>query len=422
MEIRDKRVTGGASIPNRVRFIRRARSSVRRMVEEALQEGNIITDENGEKKVSIPTDGIDEPSIRKSNTGGDRQRIFPGNEEFVEGDRIPRPEGGQRGGGSGDQAGKGDGVDTFQFVISREEFLQLFFEDCELPNLTKRSAGDTERFSLHRAGFSKSGSPSQMDLLRTMRQSLGRRIALGRPSLTELTVLEDEIADEEAKGKETEHLIELRARYAQLLARCVLVPFIEPDHDVRYRRFERTPRPITRAVMFCLMDVSGSMTQERKNNAKRFFLLLQLFLISRYKHVEVVFIRHTEQAQEVDEETFFHSQETGGTAVSSVLKEMQEIIRQRYSSEWNIYAAQASDGDNDNHDTEEAVTLIAELLPTLQYYAYIEVKEGSSDSTLWRAYEQVDAENFAMKRVHAPGDVVSVFYRLFSRTAIEQKE
>lgn len=422
MDLRDMRGTGGASIPNRVRFMKRARDSVRRIVEEVLKGGNVITDKSGGKKVSIPTGGIDEPSIRKSETGGNRQRILPGNERFVEGDRIARPDSGQGGDGNGDQAGKGDSTDAFQFVISREEFLQLFFEDCELPHLIKRSAGDIKRFLPHRAGFSKSGSSSQMDLLRTMRQSLGRRRALSRPSFAELAALQNEIVDEEEKfEEETERLVALRALYDQLLDRYNRVPFIEPDHDVRYRRFERTPKLITRAVMFCLMDVSGSMTQERKNNAKRFFLLLNLFLSSRYKYVEVVFIRHTVQAQEVDEETFFHSQETGGTAVSSVLAEMQEIIRQRYLSEWNIYAAQASDGDNDDVDTEEAVKRIAELLLKLQYYAYIEVKEGASGSTLWRAYEQVNAKNFAMKRVHVPEDVVGVFYQFFGRNAQKEK-
>lgn len=422
MQIRDKRYVRGASIPNRERFMRKARESMRRIVDEALQGDKIITDSAGSRNVSIPTDGIDEPFIYKSNTGGSRHRIFPGNEEFVVGDRIPRPSGGGGSGtGAGNGAGKGESMDSFQFVISREEFLRLLFEDCELPNLNKRTAGDAELFSLHRAGFSKSGAPSQLDLSRTLRQSLGRRIALRRPKIEDLEALEEEIAAELAKNGETDRVKELREELARLTARYYLIPFIEPDHDVRYRRFERTPKPITRAVMFCLMDVSGSMSEEQKKLAKRFFLLLQRFLQDRYRHVEVVFIRHTDRAQEVDEETFFLARDSGGTAVSTALEEMRRIMNERYSKEWNVYAAQASDGDNDQRDTADVIKLLAELFPLLQYYAYIEVGDTASNSTLWRWYKTITAENFAMKKVEKPEDVIPVFYKLFARTA-ERKE
>lgn len=416
MEIRDRRGSRGASVPNRVRFMRKAKESLRRVVDEALQGGTIITDPARSKEVSIPNDGIEEPLVRKSDSGGNRHRIFPGNKKFVEGDRIARSSGGGTGEGAGEKAGKGDGVDSFQFVISREEFLELFFEDCELPNLKKQSVGNTELFTLRRAGFSKSGSPSQLDLLRTMRQSLGRRIALGRPKLAELDALEEAIVAEEAKNGETELLKELREQLARLTLRYFLIPFVEPDHDVRFRRFERMPKPITRAVMFCLMDVSGSMSEELKNIAKRFFLLLRLFLENRYKHVDVVFIRHTDRADEVDEETFFLSQETGGTAVSTVLEEMKKIISKRYSSEWNIYAAQASDGDNEERDMPDVMKLMTEILPMLQYYAYIEVGEKPSPSGLWRAYEGIQSEYFAMREVGSPEDIIRVFYNLFARS------
>ena len=109
--------------------------------------------------------------------------------------------------------------------------------------------------------------------------------------------------------------------------------------------------------MFCLMDVSGSMDEERKDIAKRFFILLYLFLTRNYERIEVVFIRHHTIAKEVDEDEFFHSRESGGTVVSSALKLMQEIIRERYPlTEWNIYAAQASDGDNWDDDSSSAIT------------------------------------------------------------------
>lgn len=424
MDIRDKRDSRGASIPNRIRFMKKAKESLRRIVDEALQGDKVISDSTNGRKVSIPVDGIEEPFLRRSSSGGDHHYVLPGNDRYAEGDQISRPKSGAGSGGTCDNgqggedgAGKGQGgQDSFQFIISREEFLELFFEDCELPNMKKQTFGKTEQYAFHRSGFSKSGSPSQLDLIRTMRQSLGRRVALGRPTREELSALEEAIQKEESENGETAQLCELREQYARLSTRHARIPFIEPDHDVRFRRFEKMPKPILRAVMFCLMDVSGSMDEERKNNAKRFFLLLRLFLENRYKHVDVVFIRHATYAEEVDEETFFLSRETGGTMVSSALEEMQKVIHNRYSSEWNIYAAQASDGDNYAADNPVVMSLLTEIFPLLQYYAYIEVGDHRSPSSLWRNYEQIQEEGFAMKRVEIPEDVVRVFYKLFSRT------
>lgn len=138
----------------------------------------------------------------------------------------------------------------------------------------------------------------------------------------------------------------LRKEIAELRAKIDRVPFID-TFDLRYKNYEKRPEPSSQAVMFCLMDVSGSMDQATKDMAKRFYILLYLFLSRTYKNVEVVYIRHHTQAKEVDEHEFFYSQETGGTIVSSALKLMDEVVKERYDpAQWNIYAAQASDGDN----------------------------------------------------------------------------
>src|SRR5262249_52632263 len=145
--------------------------------------------------------------------------------------------------------------------------------------------------------------------------------------------------------------------------------------DIRFNRFEPMPLPNSNAVMFCLMDVSGSMGEREKDLAKRFFVLLHLFLKRRYDRIDMVFIRHTHQAQEVDEDTFFHSTQSGGTVVSTALEEMRRIIQERYpSKDWNIYAAQASDGDNLTGDSDNCVHLLNdELMRLCQYYAYVEI-------------------------------------------------
>jgi len=177
------------------------------------------------------------------------------------------------------------------------------------------------------------------------------------------------------------------------------------------------PVPTTKAVMFCLMDVSGSMDEARKELSKRFFILLYLFLTRHYDKIDLVFIRHHTQAQEVSEEDFFHARETGGTVVSSALVLMDEIIKARYSpTEWNIYGAQASDGDNWHHDSGRCRELLTEnLLPVCRYFAYVQVAE--EEQNLWEEYSRLQQTHpaFAMRKVTQASQIYPVFRDLFKK-------
>jgi uncharacterized protein len=351
-----------------------------------------------------------------------RDHVLPGNKQFVKGDKVPRPPSGDGGRGSRGSP-DGDGEDGFRFVLSKDEFLDIFLEDLELPDLAKKAVKQTEFPAYARAGYSVTGSPASLSLVRTLRHSLSRRQALRRPSLSELEELEARIAALREAGDDPVSLAALEEKHVKTLARRKRIPFIDP-YDLRYKRFEPVPKPIAQAVMFCLMDVSGSMTESMKDLAKRFFMLLHLFLARRYRHVEVVFIRHTHEAQEVDEQTFFYSTETGGTVVSTALEEMKRVIAKRYPvGSWNIYAAQASDGDNTSDDNSRAVTLLDQvLLPLSQYFAYIEVGSEDKDWTapdteLWNAYKVLrkPGANLAMRKVRRRTDIFPVFRDLFSR-------
>jgi uncharacterized sporulation protein YeaH/YhbH (DUF444 family) len=425
MYIIDRRLNaGGKSLPNRQRFLRRAKALVQRAVADKAAERD-ITDIDSSAEVSIPKGGIGEPRLRRANAGGLRDYVLPGNKKFVEGDTIERPPGAS---GRGSEAGDGEGEDQFRFVLTREEFLQLFLDDLDLPNLAKRRLMATEASGLRRAGYSVTGSPPNLALTRTMRNSLLRRIALKRPGLAELARLAEEIADLERQEPEShERLTLLRAQLEQLTRRTRQVPYIDPI-DLRYRRFEPVTRPVSQAVMFCLMDVSGSMTEHMKDLAKRFYMLLYVFLKRRYRHVEIVFVRHTHEAKEVDEETFFNSPETGGTLVSSALVEMKRIVAERYPpASWNIYAAQASDGDNSTADRATCTALLRDaILPLCQYFAYLEV--GAEDegqrigfsthrTTLWQTYEALvqAGSEIAMRKVNHRREIYPVFRDLFRR-------
>jgi len=433
MNIIDRRLNPkGKSLANRQRFLRRVKDQVRRAVREASGQRS-IKDIDAGGDITIKPGGVAEPSLRRASQGGIRDHVVPGNKEFVTGDRIKRPEGG--GGGRGRQASQdGDGEDEFRFMLSREEFLDLFLEDLELPDLIKRKLASTESYAWTRAGYSVTGSPANLNLVRTTRNSLARRIALKRPKPGELQDLIREIEALENSGKDPERLEDLRGQLELLRRRSMAIPYIDPM-DVRYNRFQQVPKPVARAVMFCLMDVSGSMTEHMKDLAKRFFMLLYLFLGKHYKNVEVVFIRHTHVAQEVDEDTFFHSTETGGTVVSTALEEMVKVVKDRYPpDEWNIYAAQASDGDNTPGDNSRTAALLTEgILPLCQYYAYVEVGAdpdtqsgtyamGSRDTDLWRLYSRLRDEGapLAMKQVRHRRDIYPVLRELFAKDAQAQ--
>ncbi len=414
-----RRDPGGKSLANRQRFIRRARALVKRAVREASAKRSIKDIDKG-GDIVVPADGVREPTLRKGSQGGKREYILPGNKKYIQGDTIARPD--DEGGGSGASDG-GEGEDDFRFALSDDEFLDLFLEDLELPDLAKRQVLGVDEVQPVRAGYRSSGPPASLSVTRTMRNSLSRRTALGRPRPEEIAALEAEIAQLDRNGDPEGKLVALREELERKQKRMRLVPFIDPL-DVRYRRYDQVPKPVARAVMFCLMDVSGSMDEHMKDLAKRFYSLLYLFLKRRYKRVDVVFIRHTHEAREVDEETFFHSRESGGTVVSTALEEMARIVQDRFpGNEWNIYAAQASDGDNLPMDNPNTINLLkTAILPLCQYYAYLEVGHARDDgggeaTSLWRAYEMIagSEERMAMRKVSHRRDIYPVFRELFAK-------
>jgi len=403
---------------NRSRFIRRFKGQIRKAVSDAINQRGIRDVDNGEK-IGIPGNDIAEAQFAHGS-GGRREIVSPGNDRFSSGDQLDRPpEGGQ---GTGSQASQsGAGLDDFVFTLTRDEFLDIFFDELALPNLIKQQLARTEQFRRVRAGYAQTGVPTNINLGRTMRGAAGRRIAIGGPYAGQLRALEQELdglrqtlADDHPRVEHVRHEI------GKLRAKIDSLPFIDP-FDLRYNNRVRVAQPSTQAVMFCLLDVSGSMDEGRKNIAKRFFMLLYLFLTRNYEHTEVVFIRHHTVATEVDEDDFFTSRESGGTVVSSALTLMQSIISQRYpSSLWNIYGAQASDGDNWTDDSPRCRELLAsQLLPRCQYFAYIEITEGAPQN-LWAEYQQLQsthAGRFAMQHIATLADIYPVFRELFKRRA-----
>jgi uncharacterized sporulation protein YeaH/YhbH (DUF444 family) len=296
--------------------------------------------------------------------------------------------------------------------------LNLLFEDLELPNLKMNQLDTLIDYKTIRSGYCAEGVPSNIDIVKSLQGSIARRIAMTSTKRKELKVLELALAALMAdKHDHVQKIKDLNNQIDMLKGEISKVPFID-TFDLRFRNYAKQALPTSKAVMFCLMDVSGSMDQATKDIAKRFYLLLYLFLTRTYKTIDVVYIRHHTQAKEVDEEEFFYSQETGGTIASSALDLMIKIMDERYKeNEWNIYAAQASDGDNWADDSPRCQKLLTEhILPKARYFSYIEISQRPHQ-TLWQQYQEIAAytEHFAIQHIKSVEDIYPVFRELFKK-------
>ncbi len=422
-QIVDRRLSGkNKSVGNRERFLRRHKAQIREAVRRAVDTRGIRDIERAED-VTIPRKDLSQPIFHHDH-GGIREVVHPGNRQYIQGDRVSRPPKQQGQDGGGQASDSGEGEDDFVFTLTKEEFMDAFFEDLALPHLVRTQLAEVPEYQTHRAGLITDGTPNNLHVVRSMRGSLGRRIALAIPKRKTLQELEKQLAAMELvpnpSDEQQSALQELQHQIAVLKRRIEGIPFLDPI-DLRFRSRVRVPVPSAKAVMFCLMDVSGSMDEQRKELAKRFFILLYLFLTRHYEHIEVVFIRHHTQAQEVDEQDFFHATETGGTVVSSALLLMQEIMAARYPrGDWNIYGAQASDGDNWHHDSGRCREILRDhILPAVRHFAYVQVAE--EEQNLWDEYAQLVAEHahFAMRKTVAAADIYPVFHELFRKEGVQ---
>ncbi len=423
----DRRQSGkDKSVPNRARFLTRVKSRVAAQVKEMISKGNIGSIFDSSKSIRIPVGDITEHYPSYSQDEGCVDMVVSGNRHYRVGDLIPKDQNGQGGGGGNGAGEDGDGEDGFSFSLTRDEFLKYFFDDLELPNMQDKDIAVTEDYRTRKAGYSAAGNPSNLSLLQTMKMSTGRRVALRAAKKRKLKELEAQLEKyEELLSGDVDHLAVdlsatseaadlLRLEIADLKKAIKKVPFVD-EIDLRYRNTIKDPVPTTHAVMFCLMDVSGSMSEWHKDIAKRYFMLLYLFLQKRYERVELVFVRHSHVAEEVDENTFFYDRASGGTVVSAGLNMINKIIDERYDrNKYNVYVAQASDGDNWGDDGDKVLNLMRNsLLPKLQYFFYIEISKYGDKGDLWKTYDALEARNFDRALVSDAASIFSVFRKMF---------
>lgn len=414
----DRRAQKGKSTANRQRLLKRLDGALKAQLGKLVARHK-MQDTGQPVEVTIERKDATEPRLILDPASGSSGRIVPGNDKYRIGDKIVNSPSQGQGSGNGQGAGNGDAdeEDTFRFVLSRTEYLSLLFDDLELPALVKKDLLEIDENRFRRGGVVRYGNPGSVCVTRTFKASIGRRVAAEAQHAEALEEAETALIAARRTGDRM--LMEAAERALDEVSRRTgEIPFLDPI-DLRHRSLVEVQSPCTAAVMFCLMDVSSSMDEARKDLAKRFFMLLHLFLTRKYKKVALVFIRHTDAAQEVDEEMFFNGTQAGSTKVLSALEKMNEIIASRYpSSSYNIFGAQASDGDSFGGDsTESSAYLRSELLPLSRYFVYAEVGSNplQGSTTLWSAYRAIESDRFNMASVNARNEVYPALAKLFQK-------
>ena len=408
-----RKSTRGKSSENRQRLLKRIDGQIKKALPDIIKGTNVKDLTSSNERVKIPVKGIGEPQFTYDKDTGDKEMVHPGNKEYSEGDMIKKP---KSGGGSGQGKGSNDPnvtEDEFTVSISREEFLDYFFAELELPDLVKNHLNSLVDFKQKRAGYSNYGNPSRLNITRSYKNSMARRMAVGLFFDKKIKEIEEKL-----KTETDSSIIEVLEKELDKLRKMKLsVSFME-EVDLQYNNFEKIAVPVTSAVMFCIMDVSGSMGELEKDISKRFFMLLYMFLTKQYEKIEMVFVRHHTSAKEVSEEEFFNSKESGGTVVVTALELMAKIIGERYSDGWNIYAAQASDGDVwDSSDANDCYNILdTDILSKVQYMIYIEICR-SKEGDLWNKYSTLKNKhkNFEIGRINEVGEIWKVFQDFFKK-------
>lgn len=426
----------GRSSVNRKKFIERIKQYAKDSVRDAVAEIDITDVNKGGKQIRIPIRNLDEPTFHHAQ-GGINDLVVTGNDKFVVGDKIKRPDDEDDGQGEGGQ--DGDGEDEFAFTLTKDEFLDIFYENCELPFMTKKMLISLEE-EIQRAGFRNDGPPAALNIVRSARKATGRRAAMKSAKKKKIKELEEELKalEEELslctidsdRTKELRILIDkTKLLLHDVKARLKKVRFIDPV-DLQFNAWSTVPVPSIQAVMFCILDVSASMDEYKKQLAKTFFMLLYLFLERNYQRVVIEFIRHHNIAESVSEEDFFYAKDSGGTIVSSALELMIKKIEELYSPAcWSVYVAQGTDGDNFPEDMEHTKELLVnKVLPIVQYYAYAQIQdedesEPASPSyyrenyNMWMMMNQLAVQhpNLGTGLITHPRKVYPIFKKLFEK-------
>jgi sporulation protein YhbH len=395
---KEHKTSADRSVTDRRRHRSKIEKAIREGVHSIIAEESIIG-QDGKKKIRIPVRGIKEYRfVFGDNQSNKKVGSAPG-KNIKRGQQVgPKDEKQQTAGNAGDEKG----VEYYEVEITLEELASYLFDSLELPDLEKKTFKKllSERFKRH--GHRNQGIRPRLDKKQTLKKKLKRKAAAERNKKMVPKGSRNDSWPLLSVGSENEERF----------------PF--HNDDLRYKHIRQTSKESTNAVIFFLMDVSGSMNQTKKYLARSFYFLLYQFLRHKYESIDLIFIAHDVAANEVNEDQFFKRGSGGGTMVSSAIDLALEIINQRYHpSAWNIYTFHCSDGDNWPNDMEKCVDLTARLKDICQLYGYCEI-EPSRDAKRWgdlttlsEAYEYLEDHNFKVVKIFQNEDIWPAFKRLF---------
>ncbi|MEE9551373.1 MAG: DUF444 family protein [Candidatus Binatia bacterium] len=371
------------SAGDRLRHRQKVREAIRQNVADIIAEESIIGKDR-DRIIKVPIRGVKEYRfIYGENVPG----VGQGGDDVQPGQVIAR-EGGKDG---NQQSGDQPGVDYYETDVTLDELVEIMFEDLELPYMDRKHLREIEiEHQNRRKGYRKKGVRVHLDKRRTARSRLKRRKATNR-------------RDEEKLGPR--------------------FPFHNDDLIYTHRVVET--RRESNAVVFCVMDTSGSMDTMKKYLARSFFFLLYQFLITKYQRVETVFIAHHTEAKEVTEEEFFQKGESGGTFISSGYLSTLEIIQQRYHpSLWNIYVFHCSDGDNFEADNAAALQAAGQIAEIANLFGYGEVKplgSGYYGNSMIQFFSQLEKDNFQTVQIQRKEDIWPSFKNFLSKDRLNKE-
>lgn len=434
----DRRKTGrGKSLPNRQKLLKRIKDSIRAAKPEDIDsggvQGTVSPSKQNANPVKVARAALSEPTFHYARGTGEIEIVLPGNDRWLKGDEFPvAGDDDSSGGGSG-----GGGEDDFVINISRSEFLDVFFEECVLPDLEQSSDREIPEAVMKPAGFQKEGTPGQLSVIRSYRNSLGRRRALTFDNREELATLQarlddlmtsDLLRDSMPHDEWSKEVSEITEKIVAIKTKIAAVPLFEKvDH--RYRKTERVMVKSAEATLIMIMDISGSMDENKKRCARKFFSLQYAFIKRKYPNTDLVFIYHTDEAEEVSEEEFFTTRKNGGTTISPAIALAHRIIKERYDpAQTNIYLTYAGDGDNWGDDNRDVLTEFEDrgLLSKLRHAVYVQVGEEidgwggvpSGQSKFWTLMQSISNTSRKMHQVKIEdeSEVFTAFKKVYGNS------
>ncbi len=360
-------------------------------IEKAIKEGihDIVAEESiigqdGKKKIKIPVRGIKEYQFIHGTGNGTKGVGSAQGQDIQKGQVVRKPSQKGQGGGSPGKPGDNKGEDYYDVEISLDELAKYLFDDLNLPDLNKKQSDTVMAEKTKRKGYRPKGIRARLSKKETLKNKIRRQ----------KQAVKNGTYDPDSEERFPFHY-----------------------DDLKYKHIEVKKKPITNAVIFMIMDVSGSMGKRKKFLARSFFFLLYQFIRYKYQTVDIVFISHTTEAQEVNEDDFFKKASSGGTFISSGLSMAEDIINERYNpSAWNIYTFHCSDGDNWSEDNDKALEKMSYLSDVSQLAGYIQIKP--EQSSIWgeemaKVFEVLTSNSFKVCRIKDKSDIWPEFAKLF---------